>query len=640
MSSPARSGRVRVAVLGGGIAGLTAAHQLSARAPGAYDIHVYERLDALGGMARSMRAAPARCAEEYSWRIVFYFYRNLLQLMQEIPCTNRRTGAPETVRDRLVPGGTQLFPLHDASNASSGAGVQWWRDPGAYLPLAKRVWRFSSSCTARAREEYGDAPFLPDWDPNAAGGGGSSGSEPVWATVPQTYGLDKQYASAYSVLRVGVEDLFLSGRGRTNYAFDQPTSEAWFDPWRRLLERRGVRFHLQQRALALAVSPAGDAIAGVQLQDLGGSRNDPEGGCVYWERADRYVLALPVQELARLVDAAPRALKRRNPPLRDLGALARRGAILQLCFQVHFDRPLFLSRDRAVNGFTLVGSPWALIVQTREALYGRERVPLCACDARVRGSWSVLCGQDRVPGVLYGKPFSQCSETEIHAELWAQMAQNEGLVRAVREVNGCAFAPERVVRWSPMWPTFGYDARTGRLGTSEIKFSNNVGTLALRPPCRLALRNAALAGAYTREATDIFCMEGACLSGRLAAARILEMDAPARPGLARAAAETRPLAPIARPWPFAPLRGLDALAHALGLPNLSVLWTLLAVVLVAWALRAVFIAWTTQRRKPPRPNPGRASSEPAARPPTNGSTALPGPGAYDTVSYPYPYGAG
>ena len=63
-TQPQPKNKVRVAVLGGGVAGLSAAHELVERG---FDVAVYERRDAFGGKARSttkpgMARNEARCS--------------------------------------------------------------------------------------------------------------------------------------------------------------------------------------------------------------------------------------------------------------------------------------------------------------------------------------------------------------------------------------------------------------------------------------------------------------------------------------------------------------------------------------------------------------------------------------------------
>src|ERR687889_374802 len=89
-----------VAVLGGGVAGLSAAHELAERG---FDVTVYEQRDAPGGKARSMphegsgTEGRQDLPGEHGFRFFPGFYRHLPDTMARIPAANGRG----TVKDHL-----------------------------------------------------------------------------------------------------------------------------------------------------------------------------------------------------------------------------------------------------------------------------------------------------------------------------------------------------------------------------------------------------------------------------------------------------------------------------------------------------------------------------------------------------------
>jgi uncharacterized protein with NAD-binding domain and iron-sulfur cluster len=70
----------RVAILGGGVGGLTAAHELAERG---FEVHVYEKNKTCGGKARSLTtplggaSAPAGLPAEHGFRFFPGFYQHL-----------------------------------------------------------------------------------------------------------------------------------------------------------------------------------------------------------------------------------------------------------------------------------------------------------------------------------------------------------------------------------------------------------------------------------------------------------------------------------------------------------------------------------------------------------------------------------
>src|SRR3954454_21591497 len=113
-----------VAVLGGGVAGVTAAHELAERG---FAETVYEARDRLGGKARSLpvpgsatdgrRDLPA----EHGFRFFPGFYKHVPDTMRRIGVDGRRVGAERVMlaqadgRNELV----TVAPLPDPLEASS-----------------------------------------------------------------------------------------------------------------------------------------------------------------------------------------------------------------------------------------------------------------------------------------------------------------------------------------------------------------------------------------------------------------------------------------------------------------------------------------------------------------------------------------
>ncbi|MEF8856480.1 MAG: FAD-dependent oxidoreductase [Haloplanus sp.] len=79
----------RVAVLGGGVGGLSAAHELAERD---FEVTVYEARSRPGGKARSFSISTpdgGTVPAEHGFRFFPGFYRNLRETMERIPCRSR-----------------------------------------------------------------------------------------------------------------------------------------------------------------------------------------------------------------------------------------------------------------------------------------------------------------------------------------------------------------------------------------------------------------------------------------------------------------------------------------------------------------------------------------------------------------------
>ena len=116
----------RVAVVGGGVGGLSAAHELATRG---VDVTVFEARERFGGKARSFHGPSdgAPLPAEHGFRFFPGFYRHLTATMAEIPDGNDRSVADHLValpemRQALV-GGRHHVGTRGLASATGRAGL-------------------------------------------------------------------------------------------------------------------------------------------------------------------------------------------------------------------------------------------------------------------------------------------------------------------------------------------------------------------------------------------------------------------------------------------------------------------------------------------------------------------------------------
>lgn len=523
----------RVAIFGAGVGGLSAAHELS-KLPN-YQIDIYEKKDAIGGLARSDRDQDG-CATEYCWRVYFDFYNNLFRTMSEIPL--------------------QCSPDHKSvlNNLTIYRHTNIRDTPFAFADSAKGVYNILkgfASCDQRL-----DAMDSFSWH-------GVLDSESKSVGNPLLHiggwlGMDRLKGSYKSVVKVGMEMQIMPSYicpGYKDWITTMPTSEAWFDHWMSLLRSRGVRFHFNSA-----------------LTQLNGTNTMIQSAIVNGNTivtADQYVLAVPIESLTDIVNpdqgfggpGQTPQITLQDP--REITLLRDTCLHTQLSYQIYFNRPVSLG---PFNAFLIVDSPWDLIVLSYDATF--KQAALCTKIPKAKGGWSVAACTAYTPGILFGKPMNQCSEKEIYAELWAQMARSKTLQKLVLKNNGFALTPDIVLKWSPVWPTF--QASNGSMSTSEPKFTNNAGSAKLRPSFKTRMTNLYIATGYVRETIDIFSMEAANIAGRRVAHEI----------------DNRCPKPFNLPRPLltAPLRALDTPLYYLGLPDA---FTVLLIIFIAATLFAI-----------------------------------------------------
>jgi uncharacterized protein with NAD-binding domain and iron-sulfur cluster len=517
-----------VAVLGGGVAGLSAAHELVERG---FDVTVYEQRDAPGGKARSIPYAGsgtggrADLPGEHGFRFFPGFYRHLPDTMGRIPLAGR------TVRDHLVGATRILFaqaggpneiiaPAHLPESAEDftvlarflrEAATQVGVPPQEYAVLIERLLTLLTSCDER-REQQWD---LQSWWEYTGAERRSAAFQRFLAdgltrTLVAARGREMSARTGGLVLIQLLQDLSRAG-GRADRVLDAPTSEVWIDPWVEHLTARGVELRLSEPVEALHLS--GGRLSGATVA----------GRTVH---ADHYVAALPVEVMRQLASPALRAAE---PRLKGLDRLVTRW-MNGVLFYLDRDIPL-------VNGHAIyVDSEWALTSISQKQFWPGVDLAQRG-DGRTRGILSIDVSEWQRPGPRTGKVAQLCSRDEIFEEVWGQLEDH---------LDGALDAATVVDRF--LDPAIVFPNPTGAANLEPL-LVNTAGSWADRPDAATRIPNLFLASDYVRTHTDLATMEAANEAARRAVNGILD---------ATGSRERRcEVWPLREPQVFAAARALD-----------------------------------------------------------------------------------
>ncbi len=253
------SSRRKVVIVGGGIGGLTAAHELIERD---FDVVVYERRDEYGGKAASVRvdglpADDEKRPGEHGFRFFPGWYRHLPDTMRRIPRRGHRDrGHDRTVFDHLVPTERNLLLQYErdpvpivlrAPTTSSQAQALFAfikQLAGIGLPVAdvafffQTLARFLRTPAEQREREYDSKSW---WSLLNANERSDAFRTLTIATTRTLLAAKAEKASAYTIATMAIRTLFDSPLS-SDHVLDGPTSEVWIKPWVQYLEGRGVKF--------------------------------------------------------------------------------------------------------------------------------------------------------------------------------------------------------------------------------------------------------------------------------------------------------------------------------------------------------------------------------------------------------------
>ncbi|HUY35548.1 MAG TPA: FAD-dependent oxidoreductase [Pirellulales bacterium] len=540
----------KVIVLGGGVAGLSAAHELVERG---FQVEVYERRHAIwGGKARSMDqpnsgiAGRKNLPGEHGFRFFPGFYKHLPDTMRRIPFPGNAQGVfgnlvaatqAEMFQERADP---ILLPVQRPQT------LQDWIEAVREIAHAhtgvprveadfffERLLVILTSCQERRLAEYEKLAwwkFIDADDMSAA----------YQKILGQglTRSLVAMRAEVASTRTVGdiLLQLILSGLtgGEADRVLNGPTNDVWIDPWARYLTGRGVALALDAEVRRIHFNGASvngvDVLVADQVRTVVG---------------DYYVFAVPVEVMSPLVSPVMAAAAP------SLAQLARLHTEWMNGIQFYLNRDVPLDRGHAIY----LDSAWALTSISQHPFWPGVDLAQYG-DGTVRGILSVDISDWFAPGnQVVHLPAHQCTAQQIKDEVWAQLKAH--LNRPGRTVLEDA----HLVGWH-LDPDITFPRNSPPNDENrEPLLVNLANSWQYRPEAAVEIPNLFLASDYIRTETDLATMEGANEAARRAVNAILIASG----------SNARPcgLWPLHEPDVFAPLRDYDLIRFRLGLPHAS-----------------------------------------------------------------------
>lgn len=496
----------KVAILGGGVAGLSAAHELMERG---FEVEVYECKSIPGGKARSMPFEGSGQEDrhdlpgEHGFRLFPKFYRHVIDTMKRIPY-GRQTVYDNLVEVPRLNFSTNSHPMVELVSKLSFAinDIKAMRKVcDNELNLTRRdlkqyiakLWQIMTSCDERIENEYQDIPWWEFIDADHY----SPTFRKVFGNITRTLIACKSTrANTKTVGRIAAQmtlDILTPGFSFVRI-LNGPTNDRWIDPWVSYLRSGGVKYYTDAKVERIRFGN-GDRVDGAEAV-IGGKGADIQ--------ADYYICAFPVEVMAGFV---PDEVTEAHRDLANIRTLARS---IDWMNGIQF----YLKEDVPITpGHVLYfDSPWSLTSISQAQFWPNFDWSRYG-DGRVKGILSVDISDWEAKGVLFGKPAMHCSPEEIKREVWEQLKQ--GL-----NVGQTILSDDALHSWFLDTDIQFVNPHTAV--NLEPMMINEVGTWRLRPNAYTSVPNLFLASDYVRTNTDLACMEGANEAARRAVNAILK----------------------------------------------------------------------------------------------------------------------
>jgi uncharacterized protein with NAD-binding domain and iron-sulfur cluster len=561
----------KVAILGGGVGGLSAAHELVERG---FEVEVYEAKKWWGGKARSIEKENSAVAGnqnlpgEHGFRFFPAFYKHVPDTMKRIPFP----GKPNGVFDNLV-GTTEVGIFRKDANkvvlpARYPTSMAEWRSSLYILLHAQfhvpddeilffvdKLLVILTSCPERRLAEYEKI----DWWSFIEAARHSDAYKKVFGLglTRSLVALKAEVASTRTVGDILLQLILYMFVLDTNNdrVLNAPTDEAWINPWIKHLTEQGVKLHPNSPTVGLVSD--GTKILSARVKIDGAAEHDVFADCFICAFPVEVMKALltgdtsrvdlhEVSDLKRAADVKRAADLKHAAP--SLAGVAYLGTEWMNGIQFYLRREVDVVKGHAIY----LDSAWALTSISQRQFWTNADFARYG-NGEVKDILSVDISNWTTKGTetIKDRTAEDCTLEEIRNEVWAQLKAhlNKGDEILLNDAD--------LVDWH-LDPDIHVD--DGKLVNAEPLLVNTVDSWRHRPTAEMKeISNLFLAADYVQTYTDLATMEGANEAARRAVNAIIDQTDSTAPRCK--------LWPLEEPAMFAPLRDYDQIRFRLGMPH-------------------------------------------------------------------------
>ncbi len=509
----------KVIILGGGIAGMSAAHELIERG---FAVEIFERNPIyMGGKARSIdynhdHEYQNPLPGEHGFRFFPGFYKHIIDTMKRIPfevngkkqtvfnnltATSRimlaRQGKAPIVTPASFPKSLSdikliIKDLHGIDSGLTSEEVHFF---------AERVWQLMTSSKTRRENDY---ERLGWWEYLQADRFSVNYQHLLVEGLTRTLVAAKaELASTKTGGDIFLQLFYCSTDPsvNTDRVLNGPTNDKFLTAWKDYLISKNVVIHQGTSATHVNLNKD-NTVKSISISHHHGETKEVSG--------DYYIMAMPVERAAKLISKEL------------INADSTLQYIQQLSTSVSWMNGLqyYLSEDVIINKGHVIcsDSEWALTCISQVQFWEGYDITTKG-NQKVKGVLSVDISDWFTPGTYTTKkPANECTREEVEKEVRAQLKASLNFEKEIlRDDMIIDFYLDRDIREKP---TSEFSKK--ELDDIEPLLVNSINTWGLRPTADCYIPNLFFASDYVRTNTDLATMEGANEAARRAVNCILQ----------------------------------------------------------------------------------------------------------------------
>lgn len=596
---------ISVAIFGGGIAGLSAAHELS-KIPN-ITVHLYEASDSLGGQAKSYRDENGN-PSEISWRGYGGFYKNIFEIMKEIPSP---TSKGKSVYDTELSMPIQFLFVKDIIRKCNYKNTkepwEWWNSISYKEKLILLLYFLRiTSCDKRSQyyTTINASKVIKSFCSNHTYSFLTSLIGPWIGIDPQRCSLWHyfnffrmiQYPNIsnpfhHNTIQECKEGLYNpsivkeisckssninwnQGSGDRWLVMRRPTSESWFNSWENLLKNRNIIIH-KNCSLVSIIPKNKKVITSVVVKDDIDVVPGIDLSISNIIKHDYYIIATTPFSVDKIVQNSNNIIKN-DSQLRMFQNLVKDGPHIQISFRIGF--PQIIKLPQQYIAFILPDSEFNITLYFQNNIWYDDVFLGPNIKTLISGTACVSYNK----GKLYSKTATECSFIEFKKEILYQIYRCDYFNDIISKSNDGNHISKFKIAHFEVWK--GWHFRDGFIpfhqDYNEKKWVNSTNTDKWMPTTKTSFENLFLAGAHIKSSVDLYSMETACATGRDSAFEIIKRLVYNKK--INVSNKSLMIYNINRPIIYNFLGKLDNLLYSFNLPNIIDISLIMILILVLY----------------------------------------------------------
>ena len=476
----------KVAIFGGGITGLTIAHELINNG---FDIDLYELNNIVGGMARSKRDT-LYVPNEHSFRTITNTYHNTIDILKQIPLINNINS---NVYNNLLFGYYQ-FRFFNYDNKTA-----------PYLSYSDTIYLIylylNVNSSNKRKHIYYNKKIEPLLKKKLSKNGYDYAIKLMGIFGPMNINL-ASIGNFFDNIDISRHKYsYLTQNDTTRFYssfFNQPTSEAWFDHWVVYLLNKGVNIYYNTKLTK--INKSNNTIISCEVN------NKPI-------IADYYIVSTSPYHTEQIFINSN--LTKLANPYTNLNVTHN-----QISFHIGFDIKLHVNKFDSI--FVLFDSPYGIMICQQDSLWHNcnNNIKLDK-KKQIKSLWSGICTDSITKGVLFNKPLTLNDKSQLYNEILFQLFKSDDFINYFQCINNL-FSVDNIVYFEIFddWVI----NKNQTLKSKYPKWTDTVFNQDYKPMHQTEYNNLFVAGAHCKTSTNSWLMESACESAKIVSNILLKKN--------------------------------------------------------------------------------------------------------------------